>query len=431
MTHYHYLIVGNSVAGVGAAEAIRELDRERSVGIISDEPYHTHSRALIAFYLMGRLTKDGMNYRPRDFYQRLNIDALLGRRAVQISPDAKQLALEDGEEISYDQLLLATGGKAIVPPLPGAKLEGVFTFQSMADVEAVEEALSGCRQAVVIGGGLIGMQAAEALCELGRKVTVVELLPRILAPVLDQTASTYTASLFEQRGVRMITGIGVAEILEKPGEPGKVGGVKLSTGEEIPADMVIMSVGVAPRADLAKAAGLNVGRGIITDRSGTTSAPGIYAAGDCAEGYNRITGATGPMPILPRAYTGGRLAGQNMAGRQATSAGDIAMNASHFFGFPTMSAGIHDTTAPGVPAANYEIITDTRLHDDGYYQKIILRDDKIAGFVLMGSAVDRAGIMTGLMKEELPTAGFRDKLMGHKALISLPDELRRQRLKGR
>lgn len=431
MTHYHYLIVGNSAAGIGAAEAIREIEKQRSIGIISDEPYHTHSRALIAFYLMGRLTRDGMNYRPRDFYQRNNVDALLGRRAVQISPEDRRIALEDGAEISYDQLLLATGGKAILPPLPGAKLDGVFTFQSVADVDAVQGALAECRQAVVIGGGLIGMQAAEALCELGRKVTVVELLPRILAPVCDDVASAYTAALFEQRGVRILTGTAVSEILSKPGEPGKVGGVRLSTGEEIPADMVIMSVGVAPRAELAKSAGLAVNKGIVIDRAGATSAAGIYAAGDCAEGYDRITGQTKPMPILPRAYTGGRIAGQNMAGRSTTSPGDLAMNASHFFGFPGMSAGIHDTTFPGVPAADYEVLTTARLNDDGYYQKIILRDDRIVGFVLMGSAVDRAGIMTGLMKEALPTGGFRDKLLNHKALISLPDELRRRRLQGR
>ncbi|HYF76346.1 MAG TPA: FAD-dependent oxidoreductase [Symbiobacteriaceae bacterium] len=431
MTHYHYLIIGNSAAGIGAVEAIREVDRERSVAIISDERYHTHSRALIAFYLMGRLTSEGMNYRPRDFYQRHGVETLLGHKAVQLNPEARRVTLEDGTEVSYDQLLLATGGKAIVPPLPGAKLEGVFTFQSVADVEAVKAALTHCQKAVVIGGGLIGMQAAEALCELGRQVTVVELLPRILAPVLDETASTYTADLFAKRGVRIVTGTGVSEILPKPGEPGRAGGVKLSTGEEIPADLVIMSVGVAPRADLAKSAGIQVNRGIVVDRAGATSAAGVYAAGDCAEGFDRMTGQVKPMPILPRAYTGGRIAGQNMAGRQTTSAGDLAMNASHFFGFPSMSAGIHDTTAPGVPAADYEVITSARLSDEGYYQKIILRDERIVGFVLMGAAVDRAGILTGLMKEAYPISDFRDKLIHHRALISLPDELRRRRLQGR
>lgn len=430
MTHCHYLIVGNSAAGIGAAEAIRETDREGTIGIISDEPYHTHSRALIAFFLMGRLTRDAMNYRPHDFYQQLGIRALLGRRAVQLNPSDRRVWLENGAEISYNQLLLATGGKAILPPLPGAKLDGVFTFQSFADVEAVKAALATCRKAVVIGGGLIGMQAAEALCELGREVTVVELLPRILAPVLDEAASAFTASLFEKRGVRILTGRAVAEILPKPGEPGRAGGVKLATGEEIPADLVIMSVGVAPRAELAHGAGLAVNKGIIIDRNGATSAPGVFAAGDCTEGYDRITGQARPMPIWPRAYAGGRIAGKNMAGGNESSAGDLSMNTSHFFGFPAMSAGIHDTAAPGVPLAQYEVVTDARL-GEGYYQKLVLRDDRIVGFVLLGSAVDRAGILTGLMKEEWPTAGFRDRLLGNNALISLPDELRRRRLKGR
>ncbi|HEY3368950.1 MAG TPA: FAD-dependent oxidoreductase [Symbiobacteriaceae bacterium] len=430
MSHYHYLIIGNSAAGIGAAEAIRETDRHGAIGIISDEPYHTHSRALIAFHLMGRLTREGMNFRPRDFYNRYGIDALLGHRATQLNPDAKRVWLEDGKEIGYDQLLLATGGKAIVPPLPGAKLSGVFTFQSIADVDQVRDALSHCRRAVVIGGGLIGMQAAEALCELGREVTVVELLPRILAPVFDTEASTYIAGLFEKRGVRIMTGTAVAEILAQRDEPGRAGGVKLNTGEELPADLVIMSVGVAPRAELAKSAGLQVNRGILTDKCGATSAAGVYAAGDCAEGYDFITGQVKPMPIWPRAYTGGRIAGMNMAGVSTESRGDLAMNASHFFGFPAMSAGIHDITAPGVPAANYEVLTDARI-EDGYYQKIVLRDDRIVGLVLLGSAVDRAGIFTGVIKEELPVSSFRDKLRSRTALISLPDELRRRRLQGR
>ncbi len=430
MKHYRHLIIGNSAAGIGAVEGIREANREDSIAIISDEPQHTHSRALIAFHLMGRITRESMDFRPRDFYRRYGVDALLGRRAEQVDLDRRRVVLQDGEEVGYDQLLLATGGRPVRPPLPGADLQGIYTFQSMADMDAVAGALADCRRAVVIGGGLIGMQAAEALCELGREVTVVELLPRILAPVNDQESSTYIADLFRQKGVRILTGIGVAEILANPGAPGHAGGVKLSTGEEIPADLIIMSVGVVPQANLARGTAIQVNKGIVVDKRSATNVAGVYAAGDCAEGYDFITGQVRPLPIWPRAYSNGRIAGLNMAGKVVESKGDIAMNSSHFFGFPAMSAGIHDITAPGVPQADYEVLAEARL-SEGYYKKIVLRDDRIVGTVLLGSAVDRAGIFTGLMKQAVSVAEFRDRLMDPTALISLPDVLRRQRLQGR
>lgn len=430
MRHYQYLIVGNSAAGIGAVEGIRTADAEGSIGLIADEPQHTHSRALIAFYLMGRLGRAGLDYRPRDFYRRHGVDALLGRRVEQVDYEERRALLSDGEAVAYDQLLLATGGRPIRPPLPGLDLGGVFTFQSLADAEAVAAALAGCRRAVVIGGGLIGMQAAEALCELGREVTVVELLPRILAPVFDDVASGFIADQFRERGVQILTETAVAAVLPQSGDPGRAGGVRLSTGEEIPADLVIVSVGVAPRADLARGTAVQVNKGIVVDRRGATTVPGVFAAGDCAEGYDFITGQVRPLPIWPRAYTGGRLAGLNMAGVERESPGDIAMNSSHFFGFPAMSAGIHDTAAPGVPPADYEVVVEQRL-DEGYYKKVVLRDDRIVGLVLLGAATDRGGILTGLLKEAVPITEFRDRILRRTALISLPNDLRRQRLHGR
>lgn len=430
MRRYRYLIIGNSAAGIGAAEGIREVDDRGSIGIIADEPQHTHSRALIAFWLMGRITAAGMDFRPRDFYDRFGIDPLLGRRVRQVDFAGRQVLLHDGEEVGYAQLLLATGGQPLRPPIPGVDLGGVFNFQSLADAAQVQAALSACRRAVVIGGGLIGMQAAEALCELGHAVTVVELLPRILAPVFDDAAAGFIAGLFEQRGVQIRTGTAAAAILPRADDPARVGGVRLPSGEEIAADLVILSVGVVPRVELAHNSPLAVDKGIVVDQRGATSLAGVYAAGDCAAGRDLITGQVRPLPIWPRAYAGGRLAGLNMAGRQVESADDLAMNSSHFFGFPAMSAGIHDPDGPGLPPADYEVVAESRTAE-GYYKKVVLQDDRIVGLVLLGEAVDRAGILVGLMKEAVRITTFKDRILQHTALSSLPDVLRHSRLHGR
>ncbi len=433
MKTYRYLIIGNSAAGIGAAEAIRETDSRGSLAIVSDEAANTYSRALIAYYLAGEVGRERLNYRPADFYQRLGATAWLGRRAERVDFAAQRVSVtaatqRDGEEIAYERLLIATGGRAIRPPLPGIGLEGVATFQSLADVEAVRSGLDAVRRAVVIGGGLIGMQAAEALVKLGREVVVIELLDRVLAPVLDATGSAAVERRFAERGVQIRTGTAVTAILSDPRRPSRAAGVSLATGEEIQADLVIVAVGVAPRTELVADSPVRVGKGIIVNGKGETSRPGVWAAGDVVESYDLISGALRPLPIWPKAYAGGRVAGFNMAGRTAERKGDVAINASHFFGFPVVSAGLH-SPPPGEESA-YEVLVEHRP-EDGYYKKMLLRDGVIVGLVGTGPAVDRVGILLGLLRERVDVGSFKDQIFHRTGLVSLPHPLRQRRLQGR
>lgn len=423
--NYKYLIIGNSAAGIGAVEAIRKADPQGSLAVISDEPVHTYSRALIAFYLTGKVSKDRIYYRPLDYYQSKNVHTLLGRRAVGIAFDRRCVRLEDGEEIGYEKLLIATGGKPIRPKMEGIGLRGVHTFQSLADAEEVRERLTEIRRVLVIGGGLIGMQAAEALVELGRQVTVVELMDRVLSPVLDAAASAIIEELFASKGAVIRTKIGVAGILPDRNDPEKVGAVRLSTGEEVPADSVIVSVGVVPRVELLAGSPVEINKGIVVNSRGETNLPDVYAAGDVVESFDLITESVRPLPIWPKAYHGGWTAGLNMTGQSASNPGDIAMNASHFFGFPAVSAGIHDPQTD-----EFEVLSEL-IPEKRYYKKLVLKDNVPVGLVCLGDAVDRAGIILGLMQEKTNVGDFKHDLFARFALVSLPEGLRRQKVLGR
>ncbi|MBI2865774.1 MAG: FAD-dependent oxidoreductase, partial [Chloroflexi bacterium] len=300
-----YLIVGNSAGGIAAAEAIRSRDRIGPLAIVSDEPYPAYSRPLISKYLAGETTEEGILYRSRDFYQKNRIEAHLGRKAVRLDLEGHRLLLEDGQSLPWEQLLLATGGTPIIPRMEGLNRAGVFTFTTLDDARKLESALDPCGRVVVVGGGLIGMSVTEALVKRGATVTVVELLDRVLAALLDEEASRAVEVVLRRKGVEVLTGQTVQAILPDPSGQ-RVGAVALSSGVELPCCAVVVAVGVSPRLDLVRDTAIASNRGIIVDRRMATSVPGVFACGDVAEAHDFTTGSNRVIPVWPSAYLGGR-----------------------------------------------------------------------------------------------------------------------------
>ncbi|MFH1483786.1 MAG: FAD-dependent oxidoreductase, partial [Chloroflexota bacterium] len=297
-----YVIIGNSAGGIGAGEAIREVDREGSICIISDEPFPVYSRPLISEFLAGERTLDGMLYRPRDFCQQNSIEALLGRKVVGVDFPGARVALEGGESLPWERLLLAIGGTPIVPNIAGREKEGVFTFTTLEDARRMERFLEGKPRVVVIGGGLIGMSLASALVKRGLSVVMVELLDRVLSAILDEPASRLVEGVLREAGIELITGQTVREITGKFGAEGRVGGAVLQNGRQLSCGLVVIAIGVAPRTELVKNSPVNVNRGIVVDRHMATSYPHVYACGDVAEGYDFVYGTGRLTPIWPNAY---------------------------------------------------------------------------------------------------------------------------------
>jgi NAD(P)H-nitrite reductase large subunit len=413
-----YLIIGNSAGGIGAAEAIRELDSAGTMAIVSDEPYPAYSRPLISEHLFEGRPLERMLYRPADFYEKNNIQTIFGEKVADIDFSGHSLKLQNGKRLEWQKLLLATGGSPIVPKMDGGDAKNVFTFTRLDDAKAIDKFLTkreGETKALVIGGGLIGVSATEALVKRGVKVTIVEMKDWILNTILDGEGAELEAKALVNAGVEIITGHTVAKINKNKSA---VDGAVLDDGRSIAADLIVIAIGVTPRLELA--VGLKTNRGIIVDRTMQTSVPDVYACGDVAEAYDFVFGENRVTPVWPNAYVGGRVAGQNMAGTKAEYQGGTAMNSLKYFGVDIVSAGM---VSP--PDKSYNVIIK---RGDGVYKKVILKDGLVTGLVFAGD-IEKSGIIYNLMKDRVKVDGFKEELVSDDfGLASLPAEIWRARL---
>lgn len=417
----NYLIIGNSAGGIGAAEAIREVDRVGTVAIVSDEPYPAYSRPLISEHIAEGRSLEKMLYRLPDFYQRNKIKTFLGDKAVRVNFSERNIELASGRKLTWQKLLLATGGAPIVPEIEGIDLKGVFTFTTLDDAEAINKFLRQRRgkiRAVVIGGGLIGVSATEALVRRGVEVSIVEMKDWILNTILDEEAAALEAKALAGADVDIITGHSVDRINNSL--LGEVSGVNLDGGRLISCDMVVIAIGVRPRLNLVAGSGVKTNRGIIVDRHMATTAPDVYACGDVAEGYDFVYEENRLTPVWPNAYIGGRVVGLNMAGKMAEYEGGTAMNALKYFGVNIVSAGM---VTP--PDDSYEVIIQ---RGNGIYKKVIVKEGRIQGLVFAGD-IEKAGIIYNLMKDKINVEAFKETLVAEDfGLASLPEEIWRGKL---
>ncbi len=412
-----YLIIGNSAGGIGAAEAIRQIDREGALTIISEEPYPAYSRPLISKYLAREHTLEGILFRPFDFYDQNNILFIPGKKVTCLELDQQTAHLEDREQIAWEKLLLAVGGKPIFPKMKGSDKRGIFTFTTLDDAKAVDRFLDNARKAVVIGGGLIGISVTEALMKRGVAVTVVEMKERILNTILDQQASLIAEEVFKQAGVQIIAGQTVVMVNGR----GTLDEVILDNGAAIPCDLVVVAIGVLPRSELALDAQLEINRGTVVDSQMATNHPNVYACGDVAEAYDFVYEENRLSPIWPNAYIGGRVAGFNMAGIPTKYSGGTAMNSLNYFGIDITSAGM--PTAP--TDDGYEVISK---QESNTYQKVILKDNLIVGMIFVEN-IEKSGIIFGLMRDRVNVESFKRSLLADDfGLAFLPRTLWQERL---
>lgn len=416
-----YVIVGASAAGIGAVEAIREVDPAGTITVISEEPCPQYSRPMISDLVSGKANFDKMLCREEQFWQQNNVQALTGRTAVSLNLAEKWVALDKGNHVGFEKLLIATGGKPFVPKIEGAEREGVFTFTTLSDAEGLAAKIDSARSAVVVGGGLIGVSVTEALVKRGLKVTMVELKRNILSLLLDQTASEIVENIISNAGVTIATGQTVQRILGKPEADNVVGGVILTNGKKVPCDLVIVAIGVIPRVELVSETDVKTNRGIIVDKFMRTNVLDVYASGDVAEAYDFVLGENRLLPLWPLAQLEGKVAGYNMAGKKAEYPGGTAMSALKYFDIPIISIGIANPRED----STYEILVKHES-DKGLYKKIVLKDDVIVGLTLV-SDIERAGILFHLMKNGVRVKKFKQELLSEDfSLATLSRSLRRK-----
>lgn len=420
MRRFDHLLIGNSTAAVGAIEAIRSLTKQASIAVISPETEHTYSRPLITYFMSGKVAENKVYYRSADFYERMNVTCIFGEQVQSLSTQGRWVILASGERIGYGSLLLAAGGAPIAPPIPGIDRPGVFFMNSMDDARRAKGWLAHAQRAVVIGGGLTGLKTAEALRQIGQEVTVVELADRLLAMALDKTASEMVRKVFVEQGVDVLTGVQVTSLDSFEGS-NDLWAAALNTGESIACDSAFVTIGIRPRIDLVSGSGIKTGRGVLVDRHMRTNVENVFAAGDLAEAYDPLIGESRVVPILPNAYIGGRVAGLNMCGKEADYNIGMSVNSVNFFGEPVMSAGF----AAQEEGDGFEVLRHT---EGDSYRKIVMRDGKLVGMIATGD-IERAGLMTGIMRAGVDVTAFADKLLhGTLGMIDLPQEVVEERI---
>ncbi len=406
-----YVIIGNSYAAVGAVESIRELDQSGEIVILSDEPYRAYGRPLITYWIAGEVREDQMDYRPQAWYERHRVQTMLGRAVTQVDPANRQVTLDDGEKVAYDRLLICTGGAPIVPPIEGVDAKGVFTMTRFDDAKALKAWADQKRvkAGVIVGAGLIGLSVFKAAKGVKIKLTLIELLDRVLGLALDYESSAMIEKRLAQAGVDVRTSSGAEAIIKD--KQGRVKAVRLKGGEEIKCQTVVMAVGVRPNVGLLKDSGIKINRGVVVDERMQTSADDVYAAGDVVEAYDVINEKNQPIAILPLAYEQGRVAGRNMAGGDSLYPGGIPLNSLPIFDLPLMTMGITLTDNQPGPSASSGQALDVRVHKaDGVYRKLVFRGDRLIGAILVGD-VAHGGILTSLIRSRLPVTLDREALL--------------------
>ncbi|MDI3528605.1 MAG: hypothetical protein PWQ23_424 [Thermoanaerobacter sp.] len=412
------VIIGNSVAMVGAVEAIRKYDTSSEIVVISDETYHVYSRPLISYYLGNLVSEDKMIYREKDFYRKNKVETVFGIKAISIDERKKEVYLEKGDSISFDKLLIATGGKPIIPPVEGLNKKNVHTFIKMDDAKKLKEAAKPGSKAVIVGGGLIGFKAAEGLHHLGVDVTIVELADRILSTILDAEGASLVSQSLQNDGIKIITGTTVDKIIGDE----YVKGVLLKNGQELEADNLIIAIGVVPNVDVVKNTSISINRGILVDNTMKTSVEDVYAAGDVAEGYDMLVESNRVVPIWPNAYMQGEIAGLNMIGINKSFKGIFPMNSIGYKNTNMITAGI---TNP--QQEEFEIISKID-HNRKYYKKFVVKENRLVGFILIND-IDRAGLFTGFIKNETDITPFKKYLLNDDfGFIYLPKKLRKAKM---
>lgn len=372
------VIVGNGLAGTMAGKTARELDAAAEIVVLGEERYPYYPRPNLIEYLAGRLPADKLFAFPDGWADRQRISLRLGEKVVRIRPAERRVETAAGGGYDYDALLLATGARAAVPPLPGAVRRGVFVLRTLDDADALLAHLASPRRVAVLGGGLLGLEIARAI--RGRavpsEVEVIEFFDRLLPRQLDPAAAALLKSQIENAGIAVRLGAAAAEFLGAD----EVRGVRFKSGQVLGADTVVVAAGIKPETGVAAEAGLQIGRGIVVDDRLRTSVPGVYAAGDAAEHRGRIYG------IIPAVFEQARAAAYNMLGQDKDYAGTTPANTLKVAGLYLTSVGEIDAQGPG-----YESFVRS-VPATGLYKKIVLRQGRLAGAIWMGTKKGAAEI---------------------------------------
>lgn len=390
------VLVGNGLAGMRCLEDLLDMAPERyDVTVIGEEPWGNYNRIMLSPVLSGDKTIDDIMLHPHAWYSDKGIRFIAGDPAVRIDRPRKQVYTEKGEVVDYDRLILATGSKPFIPPIAGADLKGVISFRDIYDINTMLDYCKTKKNAVVIGGGLLGLEAAYGLKQRGMNVTVLHLMDRIMERQLDSKASQMLRHSIEQKGISIITEANTEALV---GVDGHVTQIRLKDGTVLEADLVVFAVGIRPNMALAQSAGLRCNRGVLVNDTMQTFDPSIYAVGECIEHRSQTFGLVEPL-----------------WGQAFICASHLAEHGSLTFKAPTVPTQLKVSGCDVFSAGNFEPkddFEDIILNDEKrqIYKRIIIQKDKVVGAVLFGDTEDGVWYAE-LISDQTPISSIRNKLL--------------------
>ena len=398
------VVIGNGMAaGHTIEQLLARAPSAYAITVFGAEPRVNYNRIMLSPLLAGEKSFSEIVIHDEDWYARHGVSLRRGEKVVEVDRAHKSVRTEGGDIVAYDMLVIATGSQPIVIPVPGADLPGVVTFRDLDDVDAMLAVAKTGGDAVVIGGGLLGLEAATGLASRGMRVAIVHLMPTLMERQLDPDAGELLRAAVEARGIEVLTRVNTRAIV---GEA-RVSGVQFEDGRTLPADLVVMAVGIRPNAALAKSAGLDVKRGVTVDDFMRTSDPAIHAVGECVEHRGACYGLVAPLYDMADVLAA-RLAGEGGDG----FSGALASTRLKVTGIDLFSAGDFSDRPD-----HQDIVL--RNPARGIYKRVVLRNDRIVGAVLYGDAAD-GGFYFDLLKSGADIAPMRDSLIFGKACLPTP-----------
>jgi NAD(P)H-nitrite reductase large subunit len=363
------VIIGNGLAGTMAAKTLRELDSQVEVVVFAEEKYPYYPRPNLIEYIAGKLPYERIFAFSEEWHVRQKIDVRLGTAVRKIHPRSREVELDAEGREAYDVLLIANGASSFIPPIKGTDKRGIFTLRTLDDAQATIDYVRDHHQAVIIGGGLLGLEIARAIRLRGAEVEVVEFFDRLLPRQLDPQGASLLRSQIEGLGIRVRLGVTTEEILGQ----NEVSGIRLKGGADLNADMAVIAAGVRPNLALPKDAGLATNQGLVVDDRLRTSHPQIFAAGDSIQHRGRIYG------IIPASFDQARTAAYNMLGQEKKYEGSVPGNTLKVAGLHVTSLGLVNPEGQG-----YEEIRKFSK-EEGIYKKVVLQDGALVGAIWMGT----------------------------------------------
>jgi phenylglyoxylate dehydrogenase epsilon subunit len=404
MSQTKYLIVGSSHAGLSALEAIRAQDREGSITLLTQEKYLPYSPTILPYVVSGLVEAANTYLRDEEALNRNGVNFKRGAKVIRVEPEARTVSLETGETLGYENLLLATGAKPALPPIAGLKGAPYHVLRTLDDALGLQSAAQKASSAIVLGGGLIGMHAAENMAKRGRQVTVVEAMPQILPGYFDTQAAGLVQRVFSEQGIKTLTGSAVTRVSASNG--GCV--VSLDSGPDLSADLLLVATGVSPCTEYLAESGIEVHEGILVDDTMRASASHVWAAGDVAQARGFFNSEKRINATIPNAVEQGRIAGMDMVDDPAVSPfpGGLAMNAYRFLGNQAFSVGLNV-----VPDSDESYEVDKVFHPTSLqYQKLIFKEGRLVGASGINSNLD-PGIMAQLIGRRVELGEVKAQLV--------------------